>query len=205
MTIMKTIAAATVAALVTAGAAQAVTFSGTFEVGGDALVDPGLVVSVDPNPGPVTFDLDVGDSVTFDLFDIWTEEDAINFDDLFSQDIFVAFNFTAPPPPFAGTVTGDSGLFFGFLTAGGEVEWDGTETVNFGPNADGVLELSLSDETFNVGLFGLNSGQANGATVQLTATYVSEPSPIPLPAAGWMLLLGVGGMAAVRRKAANRA
>ncbi|WP_254813781.1 VPLPA-CTERM sorting domain-containing protein [Rhodovulum sp. ES.010] len=30
--------------------------------------------------------------------------------------------------------------------------------------------------------------------------YDSAPAPIPLPAAGWMLLAGVGGLAAVRRR-----
>ena len=29
---------------------------------------------------------------------------------------------------------------------------------------------------------------------------IQQPSPIPLPAAGWLLLLGVGGLAALKRR-----
>lgn len=202
MITLRSLTAAAVTAVTTVSAAHAVTFEGTFTVGGDALSDLGLVVQVSPNPGPVSFDLEVGNSVTFDLFDIWTDENSLAFgEDTVDQDIFVAFDFTAPPPPFGGTVSGETdGVFFGFfLFQQGEVTWDGTETVSFGALGDGVLELSLSDETFNTGFLGLNEGSASGATVQLTATYVTEPSVVPLPASAFLLLAGIGGLGVARR------
>jgi len=45
--------------------------------------DPGLVVdSADYAVNPFSFDLNAGESVTFNLFKIWTTESAVNGDDL---------------------------------------------------------------------------------------------------------------------------
>ncbi|ABV93490.1 hypothetical protein Dshi_1748 [Dinoroseobacter shibae DFL 12 = DSM 16493] len=203
---LKTLAAAGAAVALSTAVAHAVTFTGTFDVSGPAFSDPGLVVNVAPNPGPVSFTLSLGDSTTFDLFDIWTEEEALSFpEDTTAQDIFVAFDFTAPPPPFTGTVSGetDGFVFGGSLSSVGRVTWGGTQTVFFGPFGDGVLELTLSDTEFNRGPlfeFGtLTPGAGFGGTVQLTASYITEATPIPLPAAGWLLLAGVGGLGAMRK------
>ena len=62
-------------------------------------------------------------------------------------------------------------------------------------------EFVLSLTGFADGLTFLTAeGESNSA--QLFAEFTADPflAPIPLPAAGWMLLLGVGGLAAARRK-----
>lgn len=107
---------------------------------------------------------------------------------------------------FSETVVFDS-IAFGFVDS--EDDW--TILIN------GVV---VADES-NVNPFLFAPG-TSGTTLTVTALFSAPPdvffgppddfnvksisvSAIPLPAAGWMLLLGVGGLAAVRRKAANRA
>ena len=58
--------------------ASAATFTGGWTVDYNAF-DPGLVVEVTPGSGGgTTPDLAVGDSYTFDLFRIWTDETSVN-------------------------------------------------------------------------------------------------------------------------------
>lgn len=138
---------------------------------------------------PESFDLELNQSATFALFDIWTPETSVNKDDLTPQDITVAMYFSAPPPPFSGEVTGDTSgnrLFCGLLQYGA-VEWDGPVTYYFGPHGDGELLVTLSDETFNWGLFGLWPGECLGGTVEATFTLVKTAS---VPDASLFLLLG---------------
>ncbi len=197
----------TTSALLTvmATGAYAIPFVGDFAVSGDAFSDPGLVVHTNPQNGGLNFDLEVGDSITFGLFDIWTEEGTINDDDTVPQSINVAFNFTNPVT--SGTGEGESvgnTAFWGFFQWG-EVSWNNPTQLTWGNT--GVLELSLSDETFNFGKWwGLKEGERKGATVELTAKYVSaDIAPVPLPASGLLLIGGLGGLAAFarrRRKAA---
>ena len=54
----------------------------------------------------------------------------------------------------------------------------------------------LSDEKFNTGLFGTWPGERRGAVVEATVTQIQA---IPLPAAGWMGLMLLGGLATARR------
>ena len=91
------------------GIAGATTFTlGDFNVNlNDS--DPGLVLHSAAIPGtPFSFDLNVGESITFDLFKIWTEETTVNSDDTVTKPITVSMNFTAPPPPFGNTIDGDT-------------------------------------------------------------------------------------------------
>jgi opacity protein-like surface antigen len=53
--------------------------------------------------------------------------------------------------------------------------------------------------TGTINFVGLPSN-GNGSNWAAQFKLVDEPAPIPLPAAGWMLLAGLGGLAALRRK-----
>jgi len=166
--------------------------------------DPGLVLQWAPlQTIPFSFDLNVGDSTTFNLFKIWTNETTVNNDDRVEKPISVSMNFTAPPPPFGGEIPGDTfggniWIHFPINEQFGRVEWDGPITFIFGDVGTGQLVISLSDETFNYGWYGLTEGPCFGALVEATATYVSATVPEPTT----MLLLGLGllSVAGIRRR-----
>lgn len=193
---LKTCALAAAFAAGSAAAAVAATFNGGFTIGGSAFSAPGLVVNAGPASGSASFNLDVGQSVTFDLFDIWTNDTFVSGSDTTPQSIAVDFSFAQIGA--SGTVNGTTTGTNAFLFQYGSVNWQAPLQLAFGNG--GLLSISLSNEIFNFGLFGLNAGAANGATVQATATYVSAPAPVPLPAAGLGLLAGLGGLALVRRR-----
>jgi len=59
--------------------------------------DPGLVVQTRAvQLTPTSWNLNIGESVTFDLFKIWTDETTVNPDDLLAKPISVAFTWTDP-------------------------------------------------------------------------------------------------------------
>ena len=203
------LAAALAAGLALPGAALAATFTGGWTVDYNAF-DPGLAVAATPGAGAVaTPDLAVGDSYSFDLFRIWTDETTINSgEDTTPLPISVAFTFTNPVAGgvIAGVTEGERSGFFGTVHDG-RVTWDAPLTVYFGAGDSGRLTLSLGDATFNRGLFGLHGGEAYGATVSATLRYDAAPAPIPLPAALPLLGLGLGalGIAGRRRRGARGA
>lgn len=179
--------------------------------------DPGLVIhTAGVASNPFSYNLDVGDSVTFDLFDIWTDENSLDFgffsgcgDDCDPKPIQANFSFSLPESNMIA-VNGDTqgdGIyaFVGLLDQHGELNWGGPESFLYGPNDDGKIRLALSDETFNEGAFGLNSGRGAGATVEATLTLVSGASPVGVPGPGTLGLALLGfvlcglGFAAKRR------
>ena len=170
--------------------------------------DPGLVIQTsNSQSNDYSFSLNVGESTTFDLFDIWTNEGAVNEeDDVEPKPISVAMNFSAPPPSFGSTVEGDTNgyrLFGGWIQYG-RVFWDGPVRIAFGSEEDGVLEVVLSNEIFNPGIGGSWGGECLGGTVEATFTYqTAATAPVPEPST--ILLMGVGllGLVAVGRRKFN--
>ena len=141
--------------------------------------DPGLAVNtLGVASTPSNFVLNPGGSVTFDLFQIWTTESTVNPDDSIPKTIGVSFAFD--PPASTGDVTGSTygvSQVFGLIQYG-QVSWSGPSVVNFG---SGQYTFTLSNETFNAGLFGLDGGQHDGATVQATLTYSQADASAPVP------------------------
>ncbi len=207
-----------VAALLLVGSATsagAVTFSGDFSITAQAQ-DPGLVVQVNPVSGPLDFDLVEGQSKSFALFDIWTNEGTVNVgEDTVADPISVAFHFDAPPPPFGapldGTTDGVS-LAWGVVQYG-EVSWNNPLDLTYGTLGDGLLRVALSNETFNPGFFGLGTkGATVNVTFELVKAATEQPvgvaavAAVPVPPAFALFVtavasLGAGSLRARRRRA----
>jgi len=188
-------------------AADAAVFEGTFSV--NANNGSGLIIETAPNVqagfgagNNFSFELtSVGQSVTFRLLDIWTNEPSLQADDLVSRAIEAVFNFTAPPPPFGGSVDGDTVAGTILIASGGNVAWDGSEILTFGGLGDGQLRVSLSDEVFNVG-GGLNftPGRAYGASVDVTFKLLANATEVPEPLTIGLLGMGLVGLGVAARR-----
>lgn len=201
-------AAIVASALAMPGGAIAATFSGGWTAQANA-ADPGLVVQLSTAAGAVTTrDLAVGQSYSFNLFRIWTDEATVNRgEDDQPQPIAVSFAFTNPVV--SGTTQGQTfGERSGFLGViqQGRVVWDGPLTLSFGAGNTGRMTITLSNGVFNTGLGSLDEGVTESALVRATLRYdqapVSSPAAVPLPATLPLLAAGVGaiGLAARRRR-----
>ncbi len=184
--------------------AAAATFNGIFTLGGSSFSEPGLVMGTSASSGAFSFDLDTaGQSVTFDLFNIWATEANTGGNNTQTSTLQAAFDFAGIGA--SGAVTGATrgvSSWWG-LIQNASLVWGGPTVLNFGNG--GVLSIALSDNTnFSAGFASLSTGPANGATVRATATLVSAPTPapapVPLPASGLLLLASLGGAGALLRR-----
>ena len=161
---------------------RAVAVQLTYEMGDGSAVsgnfsDPGLAIKYALVAGlkDVAFSLNDGESYTFDLFKIWTDEtDVALGEDTVKKPITVNLDFDTPNESL--NLSGDTFGINGFLQWG-QVSWDGPVTLTL---TDRTFRVSLSDEQFNKGFFGLDEGAKYGAMVQATvkqigSSYVSVP------------------------------
>ena len=160
--------------------------------------DPCLVIeSMDIAANPFTFDLDPGDSETFNLFKIWTTEGSVNVDDENPMAIAVNFDFILPEVGSSsvdGETVGNSVLFG--LYQEGVLSWNGPADFFFGPFGDGHIQISLSDETFNEGVFGLGN---KGSKVEATLTLIADAT-VSAPGTIAMFAIALLGLALVARR-----
>ncbi len=176
-------------------------FEGTYDVT-YADADPGLVLEINPAGGPLSFDLEVGQSKLVNLFTIKADESAVNSDDLIPVPLIVDFAFTLPSS-FGGPASGSTwGVVSGFLghIHLGVLQWDngGHFALSFGNG--GVLDVYLNDALFSEGvLWGLGK---KGANVKAEFRYSQAPVSVPEP--GLLTLMGFGllGVGFVRRRLA---
>ncbi len=199
---MVTLAASTaVVAVLAASSANAATFVGSYTASVNSS-DPGLVLNIQDLAGGLNFVLNnAGDSLSVNLFNLYTNEASVNPDDQVAKAASVAFNFTLPTV-FTGSVPGqtDGDSFFYGLYQQGHVTWSGPQILNFGNG--GQLKVSLNDATFNSGVFGLDKGPADGATI--TAKFELVSAAVPEPATWAMMIAGFGmAGAAIRRRRAT--
>jgi hypothetical protein len=189
---LKMMIGAAALALALSSAASAATFSGSFSVYGDALHDPGLVVSTSPSNGWFSVDLADGESKSQNLFRIWTDEVAVNDeDDRTPRSLGVGFDVASHWA--SGAVEGSSvGSNGGFLNLfeGGSVAWEPL-LLDVGT---GKLSIALSNTDFNWGLIDIKEGVKYGADVYATFSYTASPAPVPVPAGLALILSGAGAL-----------
>jgi hypothetical protein len=191
------ICAALLAATLPAAASSA-TFTGSWSASGSALSDPGLVVQTS-TPGGISFDLLDGQSTTFDLFRIWTDEADVGPDDTAERSLDIAFDISShgASGALAGVTRGHASFF-----QWGSIDWSAPLALDVGT---GTLSIVLGGAHFNGGILSLWKGYKHGADVEATFSYAEHtPAPVPLPAGFGLLALGMGalGAASRRRKAA---
>ncbi len=146
------------------------------------------------------FWLDDWEHEMFAFFDIWTNETHVNPDDKTARDISATLIFSVPDA--SATVEGKTvgASLLGFLQAG-HVSWDGPAVIEV---ADRHFSVTLTDEVFNLGLFGLNEGYKYGATVKAKVKQLASWDPaissVPTPSAALGGLVLIGGIVVSRRR-----
>ena len=160
----------------------------------------GLLIEVRVLGNPGAFQLDDGESFTFNFFNIWTDETTVNQgEDTVGKAIRATMHFVDPLTSQAISGVTIGGQFLWGLSQWGEVRWNGPVTVIV--PGDRAFEIRLSNEKFNSGFTGLTEGQHHGATVRATITQISL-----VPDGGLtLMMLGAGcfAMGIVRRRFAK--
>ena len=202
--------ATTVGLALAATQANATVFTGSWSLTSYNAADPGLVLNVKTlSSSAFNVDLGASDPYSFNLFNLYTDEAAINGDDLVAKPIALTFNFTAPTPnngpiTVGGTTQGYA-TFFG-IVQGGKLTWNngGSALFTWADGQPGVIDpgrmtLTVNGGTFNEGLFGPNEGKKHGLKVGVTFDWDNNPTYAPVAAvpepATWALMIGGFGMA----------
>ena len=182
--------------------------------------EPGLDIKTDATGFTpyTTHNLLVGESVTFNLFDIWSDDIQVTRgEDNIDSPITVTSDFsgaTGDPIngikrgfPESGTVLTILGSFKSDINDEGQVVWG--PPVEFSFSNGGRFSIILSDTPFNqelqnpfdggiaidgqcANLYGcqtVEGGQPFGATIEATLLYVKAPTVVPVPPAILMIFL----------------
>jgi len=169
------------------------TSSLSFNVDGIGLTVTAGTFSSGSNPSSIDFSTRrVDRSVGGQGLGVDSSGDAESIDGFAGNDVLV-FTFDQEVTIdriFFGGVDGNDDFAFGDVTGSSF-----TRIVNFQDVAGSVFTSSFGGDTAGLG-FGIGAiGTADNFSIRGL-----EVSAVPLPAAGWMLLAGVGGIAAMRRK-----
>jgi hypothetical protein len=194
-------------AILACALASSVALATPYEIGNGSSVSAntgdGLIIGTALVNGlsNVAFNLNDGQSTTFNFFKIWTPETDVGKDDKKPIAISATLDFDNP----LDTGANVTGVTFGgsFFVQWGEVVWSAPVIVSSGGIS---FKVSLSNETFNGGLFGLNEGPCDGAIVQATVTQLCSDVPSRVPDSGSTIaFLGLAlssvGIIARRRRA----
>ncbi|MEL6690779.1 MAG: VPLPA-CTERM sorting domain-containing protein [Pseudomonadota bacterium] len=182
------IGAATLAVLLSASSAAALTFD--FSWTGDPTVDTSLTSADDTTASAVgTLDIDVGAGESFDARDITAD---ITVSGGFGSFSFTDVNFAA------GTIAADgqSASFtdFAFGPTSPENFFFGCDSVSGDCGTAGQGQNITITSGSNFFYFSYASTSDAQGSFEAVAS-----APVPLPAGGLLLLAGLGGLAAVRR------
>ncbi|AYJ86404.1 PEP-CTERM sorting domain-containing protein [Sphingomonas paeninsulae] len=153
----------------------------------------GLLINTQRLAPDLQFTLNnVGQTVSSDLFKIYTNETDVGADDLVGQAIQVGFTFTSPA--FGGVLDGTTvgeRSFFG-LFQNGVVHWNNGGNAVFDFGNGGQLQVHLNDTSFNFGLGGLGEGIGGSGTVKANFTLNAISSAAPEPATWAFMIFGFG-------------
>ena len=139
----------------------------------------------------------------------WFNAEWTNFDDLFELNAVFRFNLTGP----VARSTTDA-FALGISTTGNDSPIDDDSAIIAGFNdfrLGGPVLLTdnhrLTGFSFSVVGDGSIDGNVWNTQENASSTLVisAHIEPVPLPAAGWLLIAGVGGLAAMKRRKKNAA
>lgn len=167
------------------GAGSSVSLEETGSGVGCGLTNCGVTANLAAGLDGMTFDLtNPGETETFDFLTFTGDGSG-----LATYDITANLAFVTPDVSATGSGTSGVALFYGSI-AGGTLSWDSGVPAQVGFGDGGLATINFEGGT---GIF-LGDTATTAASVKL------DVAPIPLPAAGWMLLAGLGGIAAMKRR-----